>query len=220
MVDVIISAVISAVLIAICCCYLKYNQIKCSRSFAEILPKNVKQVFFLMGMVVTSAAVVVILSVIYDVTWIFTVKRLVVCTSLWAISLIDYRQHIIPNKILCVMLITRVAIGIPEFIIDFQSAKKEVISCLIAAVCILIILCLMRFVVRDGIGFGDIKLFTVLGLFFGLKGAVPAIFLSFVVSLFIAVFLLITKKRKRTEQIAFAPAILIGTLLSVILFGA
>lgn len=220
MADIIISGIIATFVIAVCCCYLKLEQIKRNKSIASLFPKNMKQALFGTGMIISSVLIITMLSIIYDASWIFTVKRLIVCISLWPIALIDYRNHIIPNKILCFMLIARVAIGIAELVVDFESAKSELIICLIAAVVILFVLCLMRFIVKDGIGFGDIKLFAVIGLLLGLKGACSAVFVSFVVSFFVSIFLLVSKRKNRKEQIAFAPSILAGTLLSVIFLGA
>lgn len=171
-------------------------------------------------MIISTLLVAGLLSLFYDMTWVFTIKRVIVCTALWPISIIDYRNHIIPNKLLVVMLILRVVIAVVEIIVDFKSAKTELLNCLIAGVGILIVLCLMRLVVRDGIGFGDVKLFAVMGLFLGIKGVVSSLFVSFVVSFFVSIFLLISKRKGRKEQIAFAPSILVGTLLSVTLLAA
>lgn len=218
--NIVISGIITVLAIAISCFYLKFEQINNNKNIAEVLPKNIKQAFFGLGMIISSVLIMIMLSLIYDASWLFTIKRIIICTSLWPIAFIDYRQHIIPNKILCFMLIVRFAIAIAEFIFNFKSAKIEMISCLIAAIGILLVLCIMRLIVKDGIGFGDIKLFAVLGLFLGLKGVIPAIFMSFVVSFVVSVFLLLSKRKNRKEQIAFAPSILVGTLLSVIFLGA
>lgn len=220
MIDIIISGIVAVLVIALCGCYLKIGTIKEKRSITGVLPKNVKQVFFGVGMIISTLLVAGLLSLFYDMTWVFTIKRVIVCTALWPISIIDYRNHIIPNKLLVVMLILRVVIAVVEIIVDFKSAKTELLNCLIAGVGILIVLCLMRLVVRDGIGFGDVKLFAVMGLFLGIKGVVSSLFVSFVVSFFVSIFLLISKRKGRKEQIAFAPSILVGTLLSVTLLAA
>lgn len=220
MADIIISGIVAALTICACCCYLKFEQIKMNRTLKELLPKNIVQALFGTGMIISSIAIITMLSLLYDVSWMFTIKRIIVCTVLWPIALIDYRKHIIPNKIIGAMIISRVAIAVVELISDWKTAKTELLSCLIAAVGILAILCLMRFIVKEGIGFGDIKLFSVLGLFFGLKGAFAVVFMSFLASFFVSIFLLVSKRKNRKEQIAFAPSILVGTLLSVVFLGA
>lgn len=220
MVNFIITGMVAVFMIAICCCYLKFDSIKEKKSLIVVLPKDIKQALFGMGMIISTVLVVVILCYLYEASWVFAVKRVVVCASLWPIALIDYRKHIIPNRALCFMLIVRSIILVSEMVYDFKSIKTELLSCLIAGAGILILLCLMRLIVKDGIGFGDIKLFTVMGLFFGIKGILPTVFLSFVVSFIVSIYMLITKRKSKKGQLAFAPSILVGTLLSVIIFGA
>lgn len=66
---------------------------------------------------------------------------------------------------------------------------------------------------------GDIKLFCVMAIYLGLEGIWSAIFCSLIVSFVIAVFSLATKRVNRKDNIPFAPAILIGTYLSIFLTG-
>ena len=105
-------------------------------------------------------------------------------------------------------------------IMDFKTAITELLGCVIAAVGILVLLCIMRLIIKEGIGFGDIKLFVVMGLYYGIRGSVSSLFLSFVVSFVVSIFMLITKRKNRKDYIAFAPSILVGTLLSTLIVGA
>ena len=72
---------------------------------------------------------------------------------------------------------------------------------------------------KGSIGFGDIKLFIVMGLLLGLEGIWSAIFISLIVSFIISVYLLATKKKSRKDAIPFAPALMIGTYISIIITG-
>ena len=73
--------------------------------------------------------------------------------------------------------------------------------------------------IKNGIGFGDMKLFIVMGLMLGLDGIWGAVFLALIVSFLIAAFALITKKKTRKDAIPFGPALVIGTYLSICLSG-
>lgn len=220
MADIVISVMVSVLTLIVCCGYLKFKQIKNNKNIKSVLPKNYKEVFFGAGMILSVILVLIMLLCVYDVSWIFAVKRIVFCATLWPIALVDYRQHIIPNKILLILLVSRAVIAVCEFVSNPKSAITELLSGLIASVAILVVLCLTRLLIKDGVGFGDIKLFAVLGLFFGIQGAVSAIFMSFVMSFLASVFLLVSKRKNKKEQIAFGPSILAGTVLSVVLFGA
>ena len=58
-----------------------------------------------------------------------------------------------------------------------------------------------------------------MGLMLGLDGIWGAVFASLVLSFLLAVFLLVTKKKSRKDVIPFAPAIVLGTFVSVFLTG-
>ena len=220
MIDLIVSGIIAVLSLVASGVYLKFRCIKEKPNITSIFPKNIRQVLFGIGMIVSSLLVFFVLNFVYDTTWIFAIKRIILCTALWPISLIDYRNHIIPNKIVFPLAIIRVLICIPEFIIDSHSAKTECISCVIAAAAIILILCVMRLIIKEGVGFGDIKLFATIGLLLGISGSISTIFMSFVVSFVVSIYMLITKKKNKKDQIAFGPSILIGTLFSMIVFGA
>ncbi|MGI6732104.1 MAG: prepilin peptidase [Anaerovoracaceae bacterium] len=59
----------------------------------------------------------------------------------------------------------------------------------------------------DAMGFGDVKLFAVLGLIFGLKGTVIVLFLTFISSGLVFAVLLLAGRVKREEEKAFGPFI-------------
>ena len=77
----------------------------------------------------------------------------------------------------------------------------------------------MFFLFKNSVGMGDVKLFAVIGLYQGLWGAVNSVFFSFIVSFINAVVLLITRKKKKSDVIAFAPCIMIGTVMAISFAG-
>lgn len=220
MIDLIITGIVTLLSIGIGCIYLKADAVKNQKNISAVLPKNKKQAIFGFGYIISILAVFLILVILYDCQWTFVIKRVIFCSALWPLALIDYRKHIIPNKILLCLVIIRVVIAILEMIMDFKTAITELLGCVIAAVGILALLCIMRLIIKEGIGFGDIKLFVVMGLYYGIRGSVSSLFLSFVVSFVVSIFMLITKRKNRKDYIAFAPSILVGTLLSTLIVGA
>ncbi len=220
MVNLIITGIVALLSIAFGCAYIKLDAIKAQKSLGAILPKNLKQVLFGTGFIVSILAAFLILVCFYDCNWIFAIKRVIFCSALWPLAFIDYREHIIPNKVLLYLLIVRIAIAGIEMIADFNTAKTELLGCLIAAIGMLVLLCVMRLIVKNGIGFGDIKLFVVMGLYYGVRGSISTLFLSFVVSFIVSIFMLVTKRKSKKDHIAFAPSILVGTLLSTLIVGA
>ena len=155
---------------------------------------------------------------IYSGSVVINVKLMILVSMMWPIAYIDFKKKKIPNDILKIMLIARAIILVPELIL-LGNVAHRLFSMLIATVAVLVACILCCLIVKGAIGMGDVKLFGVMALYLGLEGIWTAIFCALVVSFFIAVFSLITKKVKRKDNIPFAPAILIGTYLSIFLTG-
>lgn len=150
--------------------------------------------------------------------WV-NVKRMVLLSIIWPIAYIDFKTLRIPNLFVIYGLVCRAVILVFEIFLGHQYVWQFLISEAIAAGALLLAAVLCALIVKNGIGFGDMKLFVVMGLMLGLEGIWGAIFLALVVSFFIAAFLLITKKKTRKDAIPFGPALVIGTYLSICLSG-
>lgn len=102
---------------------------------------------------------------------------------------------------------------------QYDGIWRRLLSEGIAAAALLLASMLCRLCAKNSIGYGDMKLFIVMGLMLGLNGIWGAVFASLVLSFLLAVFLLVTKKKSRKDVIPFAPAIVLGTFVSVFLTG-
>ena len=76
---------------------------------------------------------------------------------------------------------------------------------------------LCRGAVRDGFGWGDVKLMAALGAAMGLFPFLRGMALTGLVSLAVALFLLVTKKAKTSDTLPFAPFLAAGALVSEVL---
>lgn len=150
--------------------------------------------------------------------WV-NVKRMVLLSVIWPIAYIDYKTLRIPNLFVIYGLACRVIILIFEILLGHSYVWQVLLSEAVAAGALLLAALLCALIIKNGIGFGDMKLFIVMGLMLGLEGIWGAVFLALVVSFFIAVYVLITKKKTRKDAIPFGPALVIGTYLSVCLSG-
>lgn len=220
MVNIFVSVGVTVISLLISAVLLKYHKIKKAKTLRALLPEKRSQFIFGTAMIVTVFAVTVFLLTIYKTDWIFNAKRILLCSVLWALAYIDYKHYIIPNRFLAVLFVSRCVILLAEVIKSGKEIRQELLSNLIACLGVILIFVLMRLIVKNGIGFGDIKLYSVIGIFLGIQGTVTVVFISFLVSFVASLFLLISKRKNKKDQIAFAPFILAGTILSVILFGA
>lgn len=64
-------------------------------------------------------------------------------------------------------------------------------------------------------GGGDIKLFALIGLFLGWKLTILAMYTSFLIGALLGIILLITKRGKKKDFMAFGPAIAIGSTITM-----
>lgn len=167
--------------------------------------------------------------VVIGITWILTnifqgnnmvfyLKRVCLLCVLWPIAYTDIKEYRIPNKFIALGLIYRILIVFVELWMG-EPIVASLISELAAAGILLLATGLCRLCIKNAIGAGDMKLFIVMGLLLGLEGMWSAVFLSLIVSFFIAVFVLVTKKKSRNDNIPFGPAITLGTYLSIMLMG-
>ena len=151
---------------------------------------------------------------------IFTLlKRVLLISVIWPVAYIDFKTYRIPNAFVIMGIVVRVLVLAAELLFDDGMLKYALISEVIAAGALFVAAMLCGVCFKGSIGFGDIKLFVVLGLFLGMEGCWSAIFSALLISLVVAIFLLATKKKSRKDAIPFGPAIVLGTYLSVCLTG-
>lgn len=130
-----------------------------------------------------------------------------VCYLLLKITVIDLKTQIIPSKLIVaiffISLIYKIYIG--EI---FDSITGMLIS--------FFILWLIAVISKGGMGGGDIKLISALGVLSGFKGILTIISLSFILGGIVAVFLIITKVKSRKDAVPFAPFIAISTVITLL----
>ena len=139
-------------------------------------------------------------------------------TSLVAVSVIDLDHFRIPNRIVYPM----VAVSVPLLAIVTALEADDwepFVEALIGAGIGFGFLLLVHLVYPAGMGFGDVKLSALLGLYLGYLGLghVPlGLFLGFFLGAVIGVGLLVTKIRGRSDPIPFGPFLAAGTVLAVL----
>lgn len=154
-----------------------------------------------------------------DQTFLFQCKRVVLMTLLFPAAIIDWKQKVIPNRLILAGIGYRIVILIAEIIWERENLFSYIILEVIAAVGIFFLCVIFLLIMKDSIGMGDIKLFMVMGLYLGLYSMSNAIMSALLLIFVYAVFLLITRKKGKKDVLPFAPAVLIGTYLSIFLTG-
>lgn len=133
-----------------------------------------------------------------------------IMSSLIVIFFTDLKYGIIPNSVLILSVIVSV---LYLFFIHSSLFITHVFSAIGAFLFFLLIFLVTR---GRGIGFGDVKLSFLLGLFLGFPKIVVALYLAFLTGALIsAILVLWGKKRFFGGTVPFGPFLVLGTLISL-----
>lgn len=137
--------------------------------------------------------------------------------GLLALSAIDLEHFILPNRIVYPLAAVSVALLALAAVADGDGAAllRAVLAGLVGFGVLLVI----HLISPRGMGFGDVKLSFVLGLFLGWLGwgeLVLGLFLGFVYGAVIGMLLIATRVRSRKDHIPFGPFLAAGALTAVL----
>ncbi len=178
-----------------------------------------KIIFFLLTLVLNIVTAWMLTHFYIGNSVIFIINRFVILTVLWVSAYFDVKSFVIPNQIITIGLIAKVLMLGIELVFERDGLGVRFIEQLITAAVLVVVGIVFSIIMKNGIGMGDIKLFAVMGLFFGTMGSLTAIFLSLVASFFVSIAYLILKKATKKDPVPFAPCALAGTYIAVNIFG-
>jgi len=154
---------------------------------------------------------------------------MVLISMLIVAFIIDFKMQLIPDTVQVVILV----LGIIVTVVDYTNWVNHIIGMVIGGSIFLAIAAFSKIVFRkEGMGMGDIKLMTGLGLIFGIKSLPTGIMnfflqaeviltitvIAFFLAAIVAIILIVTNKTEKSQYMAFGPYIVIATVL-VIFFG-
>ncbi len=145
------------------------------------------------------------------------IKLVVLLPVLLALAIIDARYHILPNKILIATLGVRVILYGIEFFVRRDQAVAIGVSALLGFLFGFGVLFIMALLTKHALGYGDVKLFGVIGLYLGLFPTYSVLLYSLIVCSFIGLYFMLVKKTSRKYKVPFGPAIYVGYLIVLIL---
>lgn len=196
--------------------YENNSKFKDKKAFAKANKKHI--IYFLI-----SGALLIILDCVLDIRYlnrlIDNIRLLIMLIILVPVAAIDYKKKIIENKVILISLGIRVIMLIAEFILDSRQAVINLKSMGLGFVLVLLMAIIGIFIIKNGFGMGDIKLMFIMILYLGFASSFSAIFMSLVLSMIASIYLLVKKEKSKKDTIPFAPFILLGTYVSVILTG-
>lgn len=144
------------------------------------------------------------------------IKYAILTPMLLSAFVIDYKKQIIPNR----LNLTIFEIGlIIAFLYGFSNVAITIdllLGMIAGGVIFLLIMLIGKLIYnKPGMGFGDIKLMLAIGLYFGLTNIILISIMSFLIGAIWAIILMIIKKMKKDQYMAFGTFIVIATFINI-----
>lgn len=168
---------------------------------------------------VANAALFAGAAVRFGADWVVP-AYLVFFASLLAISVIDLQLQIIPNRIVYPTIFVTVPLLTLAALVedDWSAWRRALLSGAVAWLALLVI----HLVSPGGMGFGDVRLSFILGMFLGWISyghVLTGLFLGFLLGAVVGGGLVLVRLRARTDHVPFGPFLAAGTSLAVFAGG-
>lgn len=166
--------------------------------------------------VVAGIGLAVISYQVYDDTFLYTLKLLFVYIWLISIAYVDGKTQRIPNKWILYGLSAWVVFYLVEGLMGFgwlPLLGQAALGVLMGGGVFLI----SAVVSKGGMGMGDVKLYTVLGLMVGWQGVFNLILISLVGSVVYGLVMIASKKMDRKSLIPMGPFTYIAMIVAILL---
>lgn len=182
-----------------------------SKDFFKIYLKNFKPKYILMFI---NAIFYVAILYFYGINDIKTYEYLLLIPILISAFCIDYKKQIIPNRLSLTLLELGLIFTFLEGVSNLNIAIDKIVGLIVGATIFLCITYLGKWISgKDSIGFGDVKLVSSIGLFFGWRTIIAISVISFIIAGIVSLILLMVKKKNANEYIAFGPFIVLTSII-------
>lgn len=163
-----------------------------------------------------NAALFVAVCVRFGADWALP-AYLVFFASLLAISVIDLKLQIIPNRIVYPTMFVSVPLLAVAALAEHDGGR--LVRALLSGAVAWAALLLIHLIQPGGMGFGDVRLSFVLGLFLGWiswSHVLVGLFLGFLLGAVVGILLVAIRLRKRTDHVPFGPFLAFGAAIAVL----
>ena len=142
-----------------------------------------------------------------------TIYYLIICCFLIVIFVYDLKHYLIPDKIIYPAIALALIFNF-QFLISKQLLifKYAILSAVLASAFFLSIFLISR---GKWLGFGDVKLAFLMGLFLGFPKILVALFFAYFIGAIIGIGLVLTKKKKLKSEVPFGPFLVAGTFVAL-----
>ena len=143
-------------------------------------------------------------------------KYLILSPMLISAFYIDYKLHIIPNRLNLTIFEIGLIIAVIGGISDINFAINAIEGMLVGGGTFFVITLIGGLIAgKEAMGYGDVKFMAALGLYFGFASMVSIIFMSFLIGAILSIIFIILRRKKASEYIPFGPFIVISCYIAI-----
>jgi len=215
---------LAAIIISICLTCISHIYIyRRGVEKEDVTVRKLKTYLFSPKIIVTSI-ICIFLSILlfymsdyYGHTIMESYKCLIVFLWMVPIALIDKKEQAIPN------ILSLFGLGFWSclLLLEWQIAKVPLKTSLLFSLFGMLlgggVFLICALILKGSVGMGDVKLFSLLGMFYGFTGLFSILFVSLILLGIVSIFLLIVKKADKKSVLPMAPFALIGFIISIML---
>lgn len=155
----------------------------------------------------------------YGTSDINTIKYMVLTPMIISAFYIDYKKQIIPNRLTLSIFEVGLVFMFIQGIQNLNVAISMLQGMVTGGLIFLAITILGGLIFgKETMGFGDVKMMTALGLYFGFQGIIAVAILAFLIAALYSVVILIVQKIRHKdliEYIAFGPFIVVASFITI-----
>lgn len=164
------------------------------------------------------AAVLLALFRIYQGSEIYLydyIRCIIIITALAVLAVIDFKERIIPNKILLALLLIWLLVTSIFVFTDIQMALYKIFTAAFGGLFAFVSFGATYLLSKKMLGAGDVKLSVIMGLYLGAERIFGAVLYGAVLSALAAIIGLAAKKLTRSDNMPFVPFLLVGSLITL-----
>lgn len=189
--------------------FAHHKKVFCKELFTQYIPNQKLNMFLMFSIMALYVAILYLFGLN-----LVTLKYLLLTPLLISVLTIDFKEHIIPDRLILILfeigMLFSIIEGFDSLNIFIDRILGMVIGFGIFGIITLIGGLLAK---KKAMGYGDVKLMAALGLIFGEIGILMIIVIAFLIAALVSIVLLVAKKKKFTEYIAFGPYISIASFV-------
>lgn len=144
------------------------------------------------------------------------VLDIILAVFMTLLAFTDIKKHIVPNRILFVMLICFLAVAGIGMIADIENGLRLIFTSLAGSLFCGMVFLLCYVISRHQLGGGDVKLSFLMGLYLGGSRVIAALVYGMILCLVYSLVKLARKKITIRDGVPLVPFLWIGTMITLI----